>query len=75
MRTTGKFAAPYAECYRYICNKWQIFEGLKSKGVLVKNLDKAGGSLKDCLRVTVGMPEENKAFINALKQVLAESTA
>ena len=53
----------------------QIFEGLKSKGVLIKNLDKAGGSLKDCLRVTVGMSEENKAFIRALKQVLAESTA
>ena len=49
----------------------QIFEGLKAKGVLLKNLDKAGGLLKDCLRVTVGMAEENTAFITALKQVLA----
>jgi histidinol-phosphate aminotransferase len=48
-----------------------IFEGLKSKGVLVKNLDKAGGLLKDCIRVTVGTPAENEAFISALKQVLA----
>ena len=48
-----------------------IFEGLKSKGVLLKNLDKAGGVLKDCLRVTVGTPEENTAFITALTQVLA----
>ena len=48
-----------------------IFEGLKSRGVLVKNLDKAGGVLKDCLRVTVGTPEENIAFITALTQVLA----
>jgi len=49
----------------------QIFEGLKAKGVLLKNLDKAGGVLKDCLRVTVGMPEENTAFITALRQVLS----
>ncbi len=49
----------------------RVFEGLKSKGVLVKNLDKAGGVLADCLRVTVGMPEENTAFITALTQVLS----
>lgn len=48
----------------------RIFAGLKAKGVLLKNLDKAGGLLKDCLRVTVGTPEENTAFITALKQVL-----
>ena len=48
-----------------------IFEGLKSKGLLVKNLDKAGGVLKDCIRVTVGSPEENTAFITALTQVLS----
>lgn len=47
-----------------------IFEGLKSEGVLIKNLDKAGGLLKDCLRVTVGTPEENAAFLAALKKVL-----
>ena len=52
----------------------QIFEGLKARGVLVKNLDKAAGSLRDCLRVTVGKPEENSAFITALKQVLSEAT-
>jgi len=47
-----------------------IFEGLKEEGVLIKNLDKAGGLLKDCLRVTVGKPEENAAFLAALKKVL-----
>lgn len=52
----------------------RIFEGLKAKGVLLKNLDKAGGSLKDCLRVTVGTPAENRAFMTALKQVLSETT-
>jgi len=47
-----------------------IFEGLKQEGVLIKSLDKAGGLLKDCLRVTVGKPEENAAFLAALKKVL-----
>jgi histidinol-phosphate aminotransferase len=47
-----------------------IFDGLKHQGVLIKNLDKAGGLLKDCLRVTVGKPEENAAFLAALKKVL-----
>ena len=47
----------------------RIFEGLKAKGVLVKNLDKVGGLLKDCIRVTVGTPEENAAFISALNSL------
>jgi histidinol-phosphate aminotransferase len=29
-----------------------------------------GGLLRDCLRVTVGAPEENQAFLNALKTAL-----
>jgi len=48
----------------------RIFDGLKRAGVLVKNLDKAGGLLKDCLRVTVGTPTENETFISALSQLL-----
>jgi len=48
-----------------------VFEALKAAGVLVKNLNHAGGLLKDCLRVTVGTPAENAAFISALKQIMA----
>ncbi len=48
----------------------QIFASLKEQGVLIKNLSPAGGSLTDCLRVTVGKPEENAAFLTALKKVL-----
>lgn len=44
-----------------------IFASLKGKGVLIKNLNPAGGALKNCLRVTVGTHEENAAFIAALK--------
>jgi len=47
-----------------------IFEGLKAAGVLIKNLDGAGGTLRGCLRVTVGTPEENAAFLSALQGLL-----
>lgn len=48
----------------------EIFQSLKSDGVLVKNLDGAHPLLADCLRVTVGTCEENAAFLAALKGVL-----
>ena len=43
-----------------------VFEGLKAAGVLIKNMDRAGPLLRDCLRVTVGTGEENNAFLQAL---------
>ena len=51
-------------------NASRIFESLKSQGVLIKNMSPQGGLLRDCLRVTVGAPEENQAFLNALKTAL-----
>lgn len=50
----------------------QLFEMLKSRGVLVKNLDNAHPSLKDCLRFTVGRPDENSALLFALKLSLSK---
>jgi len=47
-----------------------VFEGLKSGGILIKNLAGAAPSLTDCLRVTVGKPEENAAFIEVLTSLL-----
>jgi histidinol-phosphate aminotransferase len=47
-----------------------VFEGLKAGGVLIKNLAGAGPALADCLRVTVGQPEENAAFVTALESLL-----
>lgn len=47
-----------------------IFEGLKERKVLIKNLNKAGGALKDCLRVTVSSKDENEAFLTALRETL-----
>lgn len=48
-----------------------VFEGLKSKHVLVKNLHAQGGILSGCLRVTIGSNDENNAFLTALREVLA----
>lgn len=47
-----------------------IFEDLKKRGVLLKNLSPQGGLLTDCLRVTIGKPEENKSFIDALSEII-----
>jgi histidinol-phosphate aminotransferase len=43
---------------------------LKQAGILVKNLDRPG-PLKNCLRVTIGTPEENREFLKRLKTILA----
>ena len=47
-----------------------VFAGLKSRGVLIKNLDGSAPALRDCLRVTVGTPQENAAFLAALSEAL-----
>ncbi len=48
-----------------------VFSGLKNYGILIKNLDPMGGLLQDCLRVTVGTPEENRRFLQALDSLLS----
>lgn len=48
----------------------RVFEGLRQHGVLIKNLNSAGGMLKNCLRVTVGTPKENDSFLKALEACL-----
>lgn len=47
-----------------------VVAGLKARGVLVKNLNGAHPLLADCLRVTVGTPDENGIFLSALAAVL-----
>jgi histidinol-phosphate aminotransferase len=48
----------------------EIFAALKQSGVLIKNLHGSGGVLSDCLRVTVGAPEENDALLAGLRAAL-----
>ena len=43
-----------------------VFSKLLENGILIRNLNKHG-LLQNCLRVTVGKPEENEAFLNVLK--------
>ncbi|KQQ88539.1 histidinol-phosphate transaminase [Massilia sp. Leaf139] len=43
---------------------------LLDEKVLIKNLSKMHGSLANCIRVTVSTPEENSAFLNALRTAL-----
>ena len=43
-----------------------LFAKAKEAGILIKNMSKAHPLLKDCLRLTVGTPEQNKALLAAL---------
>jgi histidinol-phosphate aminotransferase len=44
-----------------------LFEALKRRMVLVKNVSALHPLLKNCLRLTVGTPDENNLMIDALK--------
>jgi histidinol-phosphate aminotransferase len=44
----------------------RCFAGLKARRVLIKNLHGAHPLLENCLRVTIGTPQENDAFLAAL---------
>jgi histidinol-phosphate aminotransferase len=45
-----------------------VFAQLKAQGILVKNISKMHHLLKNCLRLTVGTPQENQAMLEALRQ-------
>jgi histidinol-phosphate aminotransferase len=45
----------------------RIFAGLQQRGILVKNLDGWHPLLAECLRITVGTPDENRQVIAALE--------
>ena len=46
------------------------FDGLKARGILVKNVSKMHPLLGNCLRLTVGTPDENTQLIAALQASL-----
>jgi len=48
----------------------RVFEALKARGVLLRMVD-GHPLLKNCLRATVGTPEENTVFLEALGDVLS----
>jgi len=47
----------------------RIYESLLKEGVIVRVM--TGGGLENYLRITVGLPSENKRFIESLKKVIA----
>ena len=51
-----------------------VWDALVERGVLVRDCSSWPG-LDDCLRVTIGTPEENDAFLEALPASIAASTA
>ena len=44
-----------------------IYGKLKKAGILIKNMNRPG-PLKNCLRVTIGTPEENKEFLHVFRK-------
>ena len=53
----------------------RVFESLKRHGVLVKNVAGMHPLLADCLRITVGTPEENGVLLDALRAILNPPSA
>jgi histidinol-phosphate aminotransferase len=51
-------------------NADQIFQALKQHNILIKKLDGSHALLENCLRVTIGTPDENKQFCAALHTIL-----
>ncbi len=48
----------------------RVFDGMKARGVLVKDISGLHPLLANCVRLTVGTPEENTVMIDALKASL-----
>jgi histidinol-phosphate aminotransferase len=46
------------------------FAGMRARGVLIKNVSNLHPSLSNCLRLTVGLAQENRAMVAALKECL-----
>lgn len=49
-----------------------VFEGMRRRGVLIKNLDTGVPLLEGCVRLTIGTPEENRRCLAAFAESLAE---
>lgn len=50
----------------------RVYAGLKQRGILVKDRSKSHPLLADCLRISIGTPDENAAMLQALRSTLKE---
>lgn len=48
----------------------RVFKELTDRDILIRNFNKPG-RLENCMRVTIGTPEENDAFLKALRDLLS----
>jgi len=53
-----------------VANAPAMFDNLKKQGILIKCLHGSHPLLDNCLRVTVGTPGENQAFLKILTQIV-----
>jgi len=53
-----------------VADATKTFEAMKARGVLVKNVSKMHPLLANCLRLTVGTPDENGQMLAALESSL-----
>jgi len=52
----------------------EVFEALRKRGILVRDLGGSPGMLQGCLRVTVGITSENDSFLEAMHEVFESSS-
>jgi len=52
----------------------RVFEGMRARGVLIKNVSGLHPLLANCIRITIGTPEENPQTLAALRGALEELT-
>ncbi len=50
----------------------ELFQALRQRGILIKNLNGSAPLLENCLRVTVSTPEDNAVFLSALAGAMAD---
>ncbi len=48
----------------------RVFDSLKAQGVLVKDFSGGLPALENCLRLTVGTPDENRILLTAMREAL-----
>ena len=74
-RRPGLSAASQLHAVPGPAGRLRVFASLKAHGILIKNLNGSHPMLAECLRVTVGTPQENDRFVDALARVCPRTAA
>lgn len=78
VRELGRFPGvrPFPSAANFILARvpdaHKVFEGLRTRGVLIRSLHGSVPLLEQCVRFTVGTPRENDLALRALGEALAE---